>query len=857
MRQKFEKDDEDFNKSEEYGQSFQPRGAFDIKNGQICPKGFIWNGAMLCHQSECYLNKNKQNICKNTPYKCVDNTDGYETTKKCHYRYQFKCSVLIKRLYSCDICGKSFSLKNTFISHKMAHKKEKKSDDKRTCEFPPSSVKRKLPKEQSPITIVLRPRPYKIMTRSASTQNKRKSLPAKMRDGHGHCMVCLPVTATAARTDTYARAARKSLPAKLTNTTKNTKITLSRASSASQAVPPKKLSRKSLPAKINRTIKQLSASKQNRKSLPPMDFPSRVEKSTPRKTATTRDNTRNAPNLSKSQKKITHIDKKLSPPKISVNKKTSKHATQNRKSKEILLKKSGRSETQSKRVKASKIVKTLLPSKRSKTGTNSIKKCPSFSAKEIQLKKSGRSETQSKRAKASKIVKTPLPSKPSKTGTNSTKKCPSFSDKEIQLKKSGRSESQIKRVKASKIVKSPLPSKASKTGTNSTKKSPSFSAKEIQLKKSGRSETQSKRAEASKIVKTPLPSERSKTGTNTTKKCPSFSDKEIQLKRSGKSETQSKRVKASKIVKTPLPSKRSKTGTNSTNNCPLYSAKKQLDRSVSHTFSNKSATVCSTSPISQPDKSRKSQNSKTPKVAKVSQLSSQMTKVPKVLNPSKTPTTSKSLKLKDEEVKNPFIKTLATNNKSRKSEPILRRNINQMIKNPRTIKERKLNNEILSDFHADHSDDMFSSVAAPAFVSRLHLLDSPHSTSPILKTKSKTPLASLVNNFEGWSADTPGYLKSTAGEGITPKQAPEGDFEHLAFVQKAIKNRRVQAIKRKSLFPQPRSRSLDSLVGELQPALKKFRSDPPEEHDPEDEIVEPYFDDDDEKENDSYDVDSM
>merc|ERR1719319_1929333 len=639
----------------------------------------------------------------------------------------------------------------------------------------------------------------------AKARKTRKSLPAKMtihnRKSLSVIVDKIPTPAKVIRKSLSAkitktilpvRQSRRSLPSKLTNTPDPTKqINKTVSSKITKILTPATQSRRSLPNKITKTH---IPAKQTRKSLANLSIPAKVNK-TPIPAKQTRKSQTKPPSPTKQRRRSL-------PVRIT---KTPIPAKQTRQS-------------LTKPPTASKITKTPITAKQTR---KSLTKPPSPAK-------------QSRRSLPAKISKTPVPAKQAIKSLRLTKTPPIKQSKIIvsaNKPKTATSANRIKKPISAKTTKTSKPKKMAKAPITKNKKKP---------------------APAKVSIYSKPPKSASQNNAKT---------------------SQNKSVRASKIARIPIEVKRCKLPLKENPPQNGLSPDPVIDPSLGTTpptkrYTFKLADDVSKTPVKSsillfgkndktPKTTRypKTPTAKTPKVLKHAKIpsaktpaTSKIAKTPKVLNNSKTPTTSKLTNKSKVNIvlKNPFLQSILNKNHSRRSEPIARTNINHMIKNPRTIKERRLNNEILSDFHKDHSDDMFGNVKPPSYVSSLNLLDSPNSSSPLIKTKSKTPLASLVNNFDGWSADTPGYLKATDDQGITPKQGSDSDFGHLAFVQRAVKNRRVPAVKRKSLFPQPRSRSMDSYVAELEPALKKFRGDPQE--DPEDDEIEAYFEE--EKEND-------
>lgn len=806
LRQKLKEHDSDPHKCELCEESFKTASALKshsnvhskskLYNCEICQQGFARKGNMLRHQSE--EEQKMANDCEH-----CGNFVAQKTAYIKHLSSQHKNTIkdivnkkkgANQKFHICDKCGKSFAYKSTLANHKMVHSRNNK--------------KSKIPEGQPSITSFLR---------SKSTNTLESKTPVKKPKTSSKMTM---ITRSAKKT-------RKSLPA-----------------NSRKSPPPAKQSRKSLPARKTSTpatqirksifqdepiesgsIPKRGRPKSKSQTLPVVEIPIQ-KRGRPKKTPTPAKWNRKSVSV-----KITKIVLPVRETRRSLPARLTKTPTPDKKKRKSL---------------SSKITKIVTPAKPSRRSLRKSLTKTDTLVEEIKTLPSG------KKAKSSTHVQQTLPSLIAKKNRTPIS-CPDevifvCSKKPKTLASAIGTKTQIppidsKTAKSKKKTKAPVSTKNIKASAP-----PKVSIYQklpkpvLQNKAVG---AQNKSARASKIAKTPMVVKRCKISM---KRIPHDEMSPDSSLRTTVSTKTSPLQLADSVTKTPVSLVKS---------CLLGFGNDHKTPKITKNSTTKTSnlTNCPKTPISKTPKvmnHTKTPSAKTPATSK-------WPKTPKVLNHPKTPTTSKPTKKfvlasksnkKSKiniELKNPFLQKVINKTQSRKSEPISRTNINHMIKNPRTIKDMRLNNEILSDFHKDHSDDMFDNVKVPGFVSRLNLLDSPNSSSPLIKTKSKTPLAALVNNFDGWSADTPGYLKAVEDQGITPKLASDSDFGHLAFVQRGVKNRRVPAVKRKSLFPQPRSRSMDSYIAELEPALKKFRSDPQE--DPEDDEIEDYFEE--EKENDA------
>lgn len=122
--------------------------------------------------------------------------------------------------------------------------------------------------------------------------------------------------------------------------------------------------------------------------------------------------------------------------------------------------------------------------------------------------------------------------------------------------------------------------------------------------------------------------------------------------------------------------------------------------------------------------------------------------------------------------------------------------VSQLKLNPKTIKERQNNEDILSQFNEGHSDDLFDSEKIPRFVSQLNLLDSSFSSSDqesVSENDAKTPITKHLPHFEGWSAQTPEHLRVEQEEKENKENTPgPKQFSQLAFLHKTVARRNRQ-----------------------------------------------------------------
>ena len=212
-------------------------------------------------------------------------------------------------------------------------------------------------------------------------------------------------------------------------------------------------------------------------------------------------------------------------------------------------------------------------------------------------------------------------------------------------------------------------------------------------------------------------------------------------------------------------------------------------------------------------------------------------------------------------------KITSDNNNSRFNSRI---GLNHLKPNPKTLKQRKTNDEILRHFSQDHCDDMFEARAIPSgsYVSKLNLMESSFSSNSSDEEGSTeglphTPLTKHLAQFGGWSAETPEHIRGESEEG--EGREIQGGQCQVAFVHKTLEDRKKgQRIRGKrisnnledmknsvvdldSVFssdkcstPAKSSRppTLKDFLDDLEPALES--SNEPQQDMEEDE-VEPYF----------------
>merc|ERR1719186_2200332 len=212
-------------------------------------------------------------------------------------------------------------------------------------------------------------------------------------------------------------------------------------------------------------------------------------------------------------------------------------------------------------------------------------------------------------------------------------------------------------------------------------------------------------------------------------------------------------------------------------------------------------------------------------------------------------------------------KIASDNNNSRFNNRI---GLNHLKPNPKTLKERKTNDEILRHFSQDHCDDMFEArvIPGPSYVSKLNLMESSFASDSSDGEDSSdnqphTPLAKHLAQFGGWSAETPEHIRGESEEGEGTEM--QGGQCQVAFVHKSLEDRmKAQRIRGKrissnledmknsvvdldSVFgsdkcstPTKSSRppTLKDFLGELEPALENHKEP---QQDMEEDEVEPYF----------------
>jgi len=181
--------------------------------------------------------------------------------------------------------------------------------------------------------------------------------------------------------------------------------------------------------------------------------------------------------------------------------------------------------------------------------------------------------------------------------------------------------------------------------------------------------------------------------------------------------------------------------------------------------------------------------------------------------------------------------------------------------NPKTLKDRQNNENILCNFNKNHSDDLFDSVNIPNYFSKVDPLENSFSSDSSDEETSSdnnnnSPITNHFPNFEGWSGwspATPDHIRGENEVDETPRWSSQ-----LAFVHKTLGERKKQKIALgkgipqgieilkngtkhlgKSSFPKKKSRLVfDNLRSNLEPALvniNKIHEDTSEEE------MEPYF----------------
>lgn len=185
----------------------------------------------------------------------------------------------------------------------------------------------------------------------------------------------------------------------------------------------------------------------------------------------------------------------------------------------------------------------------------------------------------------------------------------------------------------------------------------------------------------------------------------------------------------------------------------------------------------------------------------------------------------------------------------------------QLKLNPKTIKDRQNNDDILSLFNEGHSDDLFDSEKIPRYVSQLNLLDSSFSSDQesVSEHDANTPITKHLPQFKGWSAETPENLRVDQDEKENTYSNTPAKFSHLAFLHKtAIRRNREKNILRKNNgqnslkqsanvsssagSSMQKKRLFSDLVSELEPAVENVNTNL---HDASiDDQTEPWFDQD-------------